>query len=109
MTVWAVADVPDATVVSWVKDGGVALFALAVLIHLRDFRKELVPLLKSLGETQTALLERDRMRPTTAPHAVVLPPAPSTLGAPPPPYRRPRTNPRGNPVRRKTEGDGSDG
>lgn len=59
----------DPSLASWAQAGGVVAFAGAVLLQLRDFRRELGPLFKSIGETlaevkatMAALLERERTR-----------------------------------------------
>lgn len=52
------ADVSDGSLASWVQTGGVGLFAAAVLWQLRRME----PILKQVGETLSALLERERMR-----------------------------------------------
>lgn len=63
------ADITDGSTASWIQAGGVLAFAGAVLVQLRDFRRELAPLLKGIGETlgfvqttMSALLERERAR-----------------------------------------------
>jgi hypothetical protein len=53
-----VADVTEGSIASWVQTGGVGLFAAAVFWQLQQLK----PILKQVGETLAALLERERMR-----------------------------------------------
>lgn len=126
--------VTDSTIAGWIQAGGVVAFATAVLLWLRDYKREVAPVFAQLVTTMTtvqtmlaALLERERARaerlaaqdarartrmtpPSGIPSAMYEDEETTPITTiPERPFQRPRTNPGAYAMHRSRDKDGGRG